>query len=165
VVINKHNWRLSANVTLVGKERIATSAFQLTTAPIQMKKGQESSPVCSQMNADAKAILQILLLTLQKIGAALHGLKRVLVKMILIVRVLIGVKTYQELLQLEHAGVSSVKILPIADSTKSVMIRLKHASLTPQSHPDHHYKCYTNLSIMREFGVKMRSPEYQPSLL
>jgi len=130
VVINKHNWRLSANVTLVGKERIATSAFQLTTAPMTMKKGQESSPACSQTNADVKEILQILLLTIQKmVSAAPHGLKRILVKMILIVRMLKGVKTKKEVLQLEHVRVSRVQILPIADSTKSVM--LKNASLTP----------------------------------
>ena len=49
--------------------------------------------------------------------------------MILIVRMLKGVKTKKEVLQLEHVRVSRVQILPIADSTKSVM--LKNASLTP----------------------------------
>ena len=155
MVINKHNWRPSANVTLVGKERIATSAFQLTTAPMTMKKGQESSPACSQTNADAKEILPILLLTIQKmVSAAPHGLKRVLVKMTLIVRMLKGVKTklleLQELLQLVHVRVSHVQLMPIADSTKSVILIITkmNASLTPQLHPDHNYKCYTNLSIM-----------------
>ena len=60
------------------------------------------------------------------VSAAPHGLKRVLVKMTLIVRMLKGVKTklleLQELLQLEHVRVSPVQLMPIADSTKSVIL-------------------------------------------
>ena len=87
-----HNWRPTANVKLVGGERIAISALQLTNAQMEMRKGTGSSPVCSQMNVDVKEILKILLLTVQKMGsAAPHGLKWEHVKMMQIVRVLKGV--------------------------------------------------------------------------
>ena len=87
---------------LVGGERIAISALQLTSAPMKIRKGKESSPVCSQMNVDVKEILKILLLTVQKMGsAAPHGLKWEHVKMMQIVMVLKGVWN-QDLLPLDH---------------------------------------------------------------
>jgi hypothetical protein len=102
VVMAKHHWMPSANVKLVGGERIAISALQLTNAQIQMRLGAESSPVCSQMNVDVKEILKILLLIVQKMGsAAPHGLKWKHVKMMQIVIVLKGVWN-QDLLPLDH---------------------------------------------------------------
>ena len=99
-----HNWRPSANVKLVGLERTAISALQLTTAPIQTTKGVEFSPVCSQMNVDVKEILKIILI--QKMWrAALYGLHQDHVKMMQIVLILRSVRAYQQIILMDFVVV------------------------------------------------------------